>query len=70
MFVDSPEAIPKKANEVIDRSLNDSIKIKGQNDTITTFNADSVPQSPLNLKLLKSIKFKIKNSKYNNIIIK
>ena len=29
-----------------DRSLNDSIKIKGQNDTITTFNADSVPLSP------------------------
>lgn len=29
-----------------DRGLNDSIKIKGQNDTITTFNADSVPLSP------------------------
>jgi thiol:disulfide interchange protein DsbD len=29
-----------------DRELNDSIKIKGQNDTITTFNADSVPLSP------------------------
>jgi len=29
-----------------DRGLNDSIKMKGQNDTITTFNADSVPLSP------------------------
>jgi thiol:disulfide interchange protein DsbD len=29
-----------------DRGLSDSIKIKGQNDTITTFNADSVPLSP------------------------
>lgn len=29
-----------------DKGLNDSIKIKGQNDTITTFNADSVPLSP------------------------
>lgn len=29
-----------------DKGLNDSIKMKGQNDTITAFNADSVPLSP------------------------